>query len=74
MGTLTQLSIIPIVSYSDADAFKLNIIKEIKGKAGIYRWINNVNGKSYIGSSTALSKRLYKYYSLAHIITQSKYS
>ena len=71
---LSYLAIIPIATYSNADALKLDIIKEIKGKAGIYRWINNKNGKSYIGSSTDLSKRLYKYYSLAHILVQSKFS
>jgi len=64
----------PILKYSNADSDKLKILKEIKGKAGIYRWINNINGKSYVGSSVDLSKRLYIYYSLAHIIVQSKFS
>lgn len=66
--------IIPLLSYSNADTAKQVIIKEIKGKAGIYRWINNNNGKSYVGSSVDLSKRLYRYYSLAHITQQSKFS
>ena len=52
------LSVIPLVSFQNADLQKWEIIKEIKGKAGIYRWINNNNGKSYIGSSVDLSKRL----------------
>lgn len=64
----------PLVSFSNADTQKLKIMKEIKGKAGIYRWVNNLNGKCYVGSSVDLSKRLYKYYSLAHIIVQSKHS
>lgn len=64
----------PVLKYSNADSDKLKILKEIKGKAGIYRWINNINGKSYVGSSVDLSKRLYRYYSLAHIIVQSKFS
>ena len=64
----------PVLKYSNADTNKLKILKEIKGKAGIYRWINNINGKCYVGSSVDLSKRLYKYYSLAHIIAQSKFS
>lgn len=64
----------PVLKYSNADTNKLKILKEIKGKAGIYRWINNINGKCYVGSSVDLSKRLYRYYSLAHIIAQSKFS
>ena len=66
--------IIPLVTYSNADTYKIQIIKEIKGKSGVYRWINNNNGKSYIGSSVKLSARLYRYYSLAHITVQSKHS
>jgi len=31
-----NLAITPIVSYSNADTSKLQIIKEIKGKSGIY--------------------------------------
>ena len=68
------LSVIPLVSFQNADLQKWEIIKEIKGKAGIYRWINNNNGKSYIGSSVDLSKRLYRYFSLAHIMVESKHS
>jgi hypothetical protein len=33
----TNLTITPIVAYSNADTSKLQIIKEIKGKSGIYR-------------------------------------
>lgn len=72
--TSLSFTIIPIVVYSNADTSKIQIIKEIKGKSGIYRWINNKNGKSYIGSSVNLSARLYRYYSLAHITAQSKHS
>ena len=61
------LSVTPLVSFRNADVKKWEIVKEIKGKAGIYRWINNNNGKSYVGSSVYLSKRLYRYFSLAHI-------
>ncbi len=68
------LSITPQVSFANADVEKREIIKEIKGKAGVYRWINNNNGKCYVGSSVDLSKRLYRYFSLAHILVESKYS
>jgi len=67
-------SLNPTLRYLNADLDKSNNLKEIKGKGGIYRWINNTNGKSYVGSSVDLSKRLYRYYSLAHIIDRSKHS
>ena len=31
----------PVVQYSDLTVNKPLIIKENKGKAGIYRWVNN---------------------------------
>lgn len=66
-NTSLVFTVIPMVVYSNADTSKTQIIAEIKGKSGVYRWINNDNGKSYIGSSVNLSARLYRYYSLAHI-------
>lgn len=44
------------------------MFKENISKPAIYRWINNVNGKSYVGSSVNLTNRLYKYYSAKHLI------
>lgn len=64
----------PVLKSSNADTDKFYIIKEVKGKSGVYRWINNTNGKSYVGSSVDLSKRLYRYYSLAHLIDGAKNS
>nr|ATI20189.1 GIY-YIG endonuclease [Juglanconis oblonga]ATI20352.1 GIY-YIG endonuclease [Juglanconis oblonga] len=57
----------PIVIYDNAHTEKAQILKDNQGKAAIYRWVNKVNGKTYIGSSVNLSVRLYKYYSLKHI-------
>lgn len=37
--------------FYDADKDKLNILKYIKGKSGIYMWTNKLNGKNYVGSS-----------------------
>ena len=60
-------SIFPLLVYKDADVQKENIIKENKNKSGVYRWLNKLNGKSYVGSSISLHKRFYKYYSYNHI-------
>lgn len=55
--------IIPVVTYSNAYLDKSNILKENKNKSCIYRWINIITGKSYIGSAKCLSNRLNTYYS-----------
>lgn len=33
------------------DTCKAIILKDNKGKTGIYRWVNLINGKTYIGSA-----------------------
>ena len=38
--------------------------KDNKGKAGVYRWTNKENGKTYIGSSVNLGRRLSEYFSI----------
>lgn len=50
-------------TYTNADLDKFKILGENRGKAGIYMWINNINGKRYIGSSNSLTKRFHSYYS-----------
>jgi len=59
--------VVPEKSYANADLQKLEIIKENKGKAGIYRWMNLINGKSYVGSSADLGKRLRNYFNLDYL-------
>lgn len=54
----------PEIIYKNADTQKSLVFKDNKGKSGIYRWINNLNGDSYVGSGVDLNKRLYQYYSL----------
>lgn len=54
----------PEVIYSNADTQKELIFRDNNGKSGVYRWINNINGKTYVGSSINLSHRFYQYYSL----------
>ena len=47
---------------------KIKIFKTAnKSKGVIYRLLNNVNKKTYIGSSVPFSQRLYKYYSVKHL-------
>lgn len=54
--------------YLNADKDKLDIIKENKGKTGIYLWRNKDSGKIYIGSSIDLRRRFLKYYSINALI------
>ena len=34
--------------YDNADVQKLEVLKENKGKSGIYLWTNKINGKKYV--------------------------
>ena len=60
-------SLIPIVTYSDAFLNKSTILKDSKNKAGIYRWVNKVNGNTYIGSSVNLARRFRVYYDFSFL-------
>jgi hypothetical protein len=46
-----------------AGTHKKTIIKDNKGKVGIYRWTNLLSGKSYVGSSADLGRRFSQYLS-----------
>lgn len=41
---------------------------ENKGKSGIYRWINKINGKTYVGSGQDLAKRLGYYFKSSELL------
>lgn len=58
---------IPVVTYPDAFLNKSIILKDSKNKAGIYRWVNKVNGNTYIGSSVNLARRLKVYYDFSFL-------
>lgn len=57
------LSVLPVVIYSDLEEDKKIIFINNKGKSGVYRWTNKVNGDTYIGSATNLTRRLRDYFS-----------
>lgn len=44
-------AIVPIIYYSNADTQKIAILNDNRNRAGIYRWVNLITGKTYIGSS-----------------------
>ena len=59
--------VVPIKIYANTETQKSSIIKENVGKSGVYRWVNIVNGKIYIGSSVNLSTRFKQYYNIKYI-------
>lgn len=63
--------IIPVKIYCNCEIDKTRILQENKNKIVIYRFINNVNNKTYVGSSINFTNRLYKYFSVKHL-TKSK--
>lgn len=55
-------NITPVKSYNNAELLKKVILAENRNNSGIYRWINNLNNNTYVGSGINLSKRLGDYY------------
>ena len=53
--------------YYNTEILKWTIFKENRHKSGVYQWVNNITGKSYIGSSINLSGRFSGYYSKRHL-------
>lgn len=66
--------IIPVITYVNADIDKFRIYEENRNKSGVYRWVNKINGKSYVGSSIYLSNRFSNYYSLSSLTLKVKRS
>lgn len=59
--------------YGNADTMRLNILKENKGKAGIYQWVNHTSRRACVGSSINLYKRFQTHYSIDYLMkTRSK--
>lgn len=66
-----MLSVVPVKVYVNTDIKKLQILKENRGKSGVYRWINNINGKSYIGSSSKLNVRFLQYFNTNYLLNKT---
>jgi hypothetical protein len=64
--------IIPIITYNNIDTNRYTILKENISKSGVYRLINKINGKSYIGSSIYLSNEFNNYYYLNSLTLKVK--
>lgn len=59
----SNLTIIAVALYSNAERDKYLVYKENRGKSGIYRLNNLITGSFYIGSAVNLTKRMTNYYS-----------
>ena len=59
---LKNIGIDPIKSYSNTELMKKDILNENKGLSGIYRWINEETGDTYVGSATYLANIIRRYY------------
>lgn len=60
----------PIITYNDTLLNKFNALYDNIGKSVIYRWVHNINGKSYVGSSKDLYRRLKYYYYNVDFLTK----
>jgi len=67
-----NIPVFPTITYDNVDTNKCSIIEENINKSGVYRWVNKINGKSYVGSSLSLSKRFGHYYSFGSLTSQVK--
>lgn len=53
--------------FENLDTQKLEILNDLKNKAGVYQLTNKTNSKIYIGSSIDLRLRFYSYFNFSHI-------
>jgi group I intron endonuclease len=64
-------SFVPVIIYNNADIDKLQILKDNKGRTGIYMWVHE-SGKIYVGSAVDLSKRISEYFSIKYLDNNKK--
>ena len=69
MNNMSNDSLIsPVKSYDNAESLKTTIFSENRNKSGIYRWTNNLNKNTYVGSGANLAKRIGDYYNESELI------
>lgn len=60
--------LIPVKTYINAGLEKNRVLIENRGLSGIYRWVNKLNNKTYVGSGEDLAKRLAIYYRKSELL------
>lgn len=58
----------PVITYTDIIHEKSSVLKQNKGKSGIYMFTNKINGKRYVGSSLDLNRRFKNYLNLSYLL------
>lgn len=58
------LASLPVIIYSNMYEDEVKLKKENRAKAGVYRMVNSLNNKCYIGSSKDLQRRFRDYFNL----------
>ena len=70
---LPNLITFPVKIYENVFHLRKDILKENKGKTGIYMWSNNLTGDVYIGQSVDISKRFKNYLNLSYVKSKSSF-
>lgn len=65
-------SIVPIRSYLYLDKQKDKIYEDNNNMSGVYRLVNNINGKTHINCSTSLSREILLLYNLSFLKSKVK--
>ena len=66
-STESSNNIKPVKYYDNAFQNKTLILKENKGLAGVYKWTNNRNNNTSVGSSIELSNRFTRYFNRSYL-------
>lgn len=67
-----KIIVVPVFNYKNSQVLKPQILKDNDNKSGIYRWVNNLNGNSYVGSAKNLAIRLRSYYNSKELERNSR--
>lgn len=62
--SMYSILVSPVARYDNTKLLKQDILKDNRGKPGIYRWTNKINGNTYVGSGLDLTKRLRSYFNV----------